>query len=280
MSAPDAEISTLRAAAPGSLKGVALGVAYDGTAFHGFAPQREVRTVYGALLECVQSLSPDVSKLHGLSRTDTGVHARAQIVAFDSPRDIPLRGWVLGLNRRAPADLSVRWARAVPTGFVPRFFARNKRYVYTLSLDPLRDPLRARYSWQVPHPFDRELARRELESALGRHDFAAFRKQSDPREDTLREITRAELIESPSLQPLPEVALVFEGAAFMHNMVRILVGTVVDVATGKKPAGSLRRALDSRRREDAGRTAPPQGLSLERSEVAWPQEDETWPTSV
>ena len=258
--------------------GVALGVAYGGTAFHGFAPQREVRTVYGVLLEAVRAMAADVTGLRGLSRTDAGVHARAQIVAFDSAQSIPARGWVLGLNHHLPADLAVRSARAVPADFNPRFCARGKRYVYSLWVDPLPDPLYARTTWHVHTAFNLDAAREELESARGVHDFAAFRSSTDTRPSTQRELTHVELRARAGDPRLIE--LVFEGPAFMHNMVRILAGTVVDVATGRKKPGAMRRALTSLQRGEAGRTAPPQGLLLERAEVTWPAPmGEAWPSS-
>lgn len=259
--------------------GIALGVAYLGTHFHGFAPQPGLRTVYGTLLEAVRSMGGNVPELRGLSRTDSGVHARAQVVAFDSEHAIPARGWVLGLNHHLPPDLVVRTARAVPAGFNPRFASLTKRYVYSLLLDPLPDPLLAAQTWHVHQPFDEALARGELGAAVGTHDFSAFRSASDSRPSTERTIVSCSVARNPGAPRCME--LMVEGTAFMHNMVRILAGTVVDVAVGRKKPGSLARALQSGDRRDAGRTAPPQGLVLASSEVAWPDgSGEVWPASA
>lgn len=260
------------------LHGVALGIAYDGTNFHGYAAQRDVRTVHGELLAAVRAMAPDVSELRGLSRTDAGVHARAQIVAFHTEQRIAPRGWVLGLNHHVPDDLAVRSARVVPAEFNPRFCSRGKRYIYTLLLDPLPDPLLARSSWHVHSRFDLELARAELAAAVGRHDFAAFRSASDSRPNTERELTFAGLSERAA-GSCKLIDLIFEGPGFMHNMVRILTGTVVDVATARKKPGAMRLALSSKQRGDAGRTAPPQGLVLDHAEVSWPEPmGEVWPS--
>lgn len=261
------------------MHGIALGVAYQGTHFHGFARQPGMRTVYSALLQAVQCMGADVTELRGLSRTDAGVHARAQVVSFDSAQAIAIRGWVLGLNHHLPADLAVRSARSVPVGFNPRFASLGKRYVYSLLVDPLPDPLLAHTTWHVHQPFDVELAQAELSAAVGTHDFAAFRSASDTRPSTERTIQRCSV--SRNAGDPRCVDLEVEGAAFMHNMVRILAGTVVDVAVGRKKPGTLALALTSGNRQDSGRTAPPQGLVLAASQLEWPEgTGEAWPASA
>ena len=261
------------------MQGIALGVAYQGTRFHGFAPQPGMRTVYGTLLEAVQSMGADVSEMRGLSRTDAGVHARAQLVAFDTQQIIAARGWVLGLNHHLPEDVSVRSARTVPIGFNPRFASLGKRYVYSLLQDPLPDPLLCHTTWHQHRDFDDALARAELEAAVGTHDFSAFRSASDSRPSAVRTIVRSSVTRDRGDPRC--VHLEVEGTAFLHNMVRILAGTAVDVALGRKPPGTLARALQSGLRAEAGRTAPPQGLLLAASTVAWPDEaGEPWPASA
>lgn len=259
------------------LHGIALGIAYEGTHFHGFAPQRGQRTVYGVLLEAVQSMGRDVGELRGLSRTDAGVHARAQVVAFDSEQSISPRGWVLGLNHHLPLDLAVRSARATPSGFNPRFASNNKRYVYSLLVDPLPDPLLSHCTWHIHREFDEALARDELAAAVGTHDFSAFRSAADSRPSAERTIVSTSV--SRNAGDPRRVELEVEGPAFLHNMVRILAGTAVDVATGRKKPGCMRLALQSGARTDSGRTAPPHGLMLAASEVAWPEgTGEPWPS--
>ncbi len=259
------------------LQGIALGVAYQGTDFHGYAPQPGIRTVYSALLRAVQSMGSGVTEMRGLSRTDAGVHARAQVVAFDTEQVIEARGWVLGLNRHLPPDVSVRSARSVPVGFNPRFASLGKRYVYSLLQDPLPDPLLCRNTWHVHQGFDDALARAELAAAVGTHDFSAFRSASDNRPSAVRSIMRSSVTRDASDPRC--VHLEVEGTAFLHNMVRILAGTAVDVALGRKKPGTLALALGSGLRADAGRTAPAHGLLLAASDVAWPEgTGEVWPT--
>jgi len=254
--------------------GVLLRVAYDGTAFHGWAAQTGTRTVEDVVRGAVLALDPRAGPLRGASRTDAGVHAEGQLVAFDTERDIPARGWVLGLNQHLPDDVAVRAARTVAPGFAPRFANRGKRYRYRVLVDPVRDPIWRTRAWRVSE-LDRTLLAREAESARGTHDFAAFRSAADERASTERTLTRVE-IEPEADERI--AAVVVEGNAFLHNMVRILVGTLVDVARGRLEPGAIARALAGRDRRLAGTTAPAHGLVLEHVDVQLPEDaGEPWP---
>jgi tRNA pseudouridine38-40 synthase len=254
--------------------GVLLEVAYDGTAFHGWAAQSGVRTVEETLRGAVLALDPRASRLRGASRTDAGVHAEGQVVAFDAAREIPARGWTLGLNQHLPEDVSVRAARAVPPSFSPRFASRGKRYRYRVLVDAVRDPRWRTRAWRVSE-VDPVVLAREGEAARGTHDFAAFRSAGDERATTVRTVTRVDVEREDDPRVL---SVVVEGNAFLYNMVRILVGTMVDVARGRLVAGAVSRALESRERRVAGITAPAHGLVLERVHLDLPEgTGERWP---
>lgn len=261
-------------AAPGT-HGVLLEVAYDGTEFSGWAAQRAARTVEDTLRGAVVALDPRAGPLRGASRTDAGVHAERQLVAFDAFRSIPARGWVLGLNQHLPDDVAVRSARAVPAGYAPRFSARSKRYRYRVLVDSVRDPCWRTRAWRVSS-LDVSAMVREAEGALGTHDFASFRASADRRTNTVRTLTRVEIERETDGRI---VAVVVEGNAFLHNMVRILVGTLVDVARGRLAPGAIARALAERTRRAAGTTAPSMGLVLEKVDVLLPDgAGERWPS--
>jgi tRNA pseudouridine38-40 synthase len=258
--------------------GVLLEVAYTGTHFHGWASQEGMRTVQGELAGAIAAVDPRATSPRGTSRTDAGVHANRQLAAFDSTMEIPARGWVLALNQHLPDDVCVRRARPAPPRFEPRFAAKHKRYVYRILQDRVRDPLWHERSWRIGWPLDLERLAREAAAIVGTHDFRGFRSAHDPRTDTVRTLTRAEAIHGAGSHDPRILQLVFEGNAFLYNMVRILVGTLVDVARGNRDEGAVARTLASGLRADAGMTAPAVGLTLESIELALPTEvGESWP---
>jgi tRNA pseudouridine38-40 synthase len=269
MSAPCAPSATT--------EGILLTVAYDGTDFHGWARQTKqgVRTVEDAVLGAIQAMDPSVSLIRGASRTDAGVHANGQLAAFDTRRTIPSRGWVLGLNAHLPKDVAIRRAARVPAGFSPRFTAKAKRYCYGVRFDSVRHPRERHWTWQVHDPIDLSKVQTELTSIVGTHDFAGFRAVGDEREVTVRTIHEATLDRSTGA-----TRIVIVGNAFLYNMVRILVGTVVDVGRGRLSPGAIARTLLSKDRADAGITAPAHGLTLDAIEFEdpaifhdpWPRE--------
>lgn len=261
-------------------RGVLLTVAYDGREYAGFAPQRGVATVAGELLAAVRQLDAECSPLRAASRTDAGVHARGQRVAFDSGARVPPRGWVLGLVRHLPDAIAVVRAARVATGFQPRFAALAKTYRYLLLCERVPDPFLRGRAWRVDGLRAREAVERlrdELDTAQGTHDFRAFRSSEDRRDRTVRTIAEARIV-CVSDRPLV-LGLQVTGDGFLHNMVRILVGTAVDVGRGRLAAGAIRRALASGKRRDAGMTAPPDGLYLEHI-VLRDEGADAWPSAA
>lgn len=257
-------------------RGVLLEVAYDGTGFHGWAAQSGARTVQETLRGAVLAMDPRASEVRGASRTDAGVHAEGQAVAFDSTRDIAARGWVGGLNQHLPADVAVRAARLVAPGYTPRYAARAKRYRYRVLLDSVRDPQWRMRAWRLEPNLDLVAMAREADAAVGTHDFAAFRAAGDLRASTVRTLMRVDI--ERELDPRV-VSVVVEGNAFLYKMVRVLVGTLVDVARGRLQPGAVRRAIEARSRREAGTTAPAHGLVLESVDLAMPEiAGERWPS--
>jgi tRNA pseudouridine38-40 synthase len=259
----------------GARSGVLLKIAYDGTAFAGWAPQPGTRTVHEAVTGAIAALDPRATPPRGTSRTDAGVHADGQLAAFDASLAIPPRGWVLALNQHLPDDVCVRSARLVPPEFNPRFAARGKRYRYRVLLDRVRDPRWTNRAWRIGWPVDLERVARAARHFEGQHDFAAFRSSHDARRDTVRTMTRVALEPGEDARV---VTVVIEGQAFLYNMVRIMVGTLFDIARGKLGEDAIVRALEGKQRRLAGTTAPAHGLTLEMVDVALPEgAGEAWP---
>lgn len=257
-----------------NVHGVLLWVAYDGREFHGMAIQPAARTVAGELLGALASMDPHIKTLRHVSRTDARVHARGQLVTFDSRLQIPPRGWVLGLQRHLPPSIAVVGAAPVVPGFDPRGHVTCKTYTYRLFLSAIRDPFWAGTTWQIRDRLNQPAMDDEASELLGRHDFAAFRGASDGRTDTTRTIMSARFVDDPADARCR--LFVLTGDRFLYHMVRIIVGTLVDVGRGSKPRGTIRTALASLKRSDLGITAPPDGLTLLRVELDTPMIDR-WP---
>jgi len=261
--------------------GVLVSVAYDGTNFSGWAAQKDenTRTVEETLRGAMLAVDPSAHGPRGTSRTDAGVHAEGQMAAFDAIVAMPPRGWVLTLNQHLPEDVAVRSARYVPPGFNPRFASKKKRYRYDLLFDKVRDPLLGPRTWRIGYEMDMESAAREAKSIVGTHDFAAFRSAGDERAETVRTIHSVEVSNKAEDRRIWSITI--EGSAFLYNMVRILVGTLVDVARGHLEEGTIAKALAVKDRAIAGQTAPPHGLTLANIDLDLPSaEDATsdpWP---
>jgi tRNA pseudouridine38-40 synthase len=245
--------------------GVLLKVAYLGTHFAGFARQTNGRTVQGELDGAVRGMDPKASLVRGASRTDSGVHALAQPVAFDSSLDVPPRGWVLGLARHTGAEIAVVGAARVPVGFDPRHHSLGKTYRYVIFQSAVRDPFQEDRAWRLPDRLNHERMRVEAAALLGRHDFRAFRSATDERVDTVRTIVRADVREDERDPRL--LVIEVEGDRFLHRMVRVIVGALVDVGRERLDAGAITRALKSGDRGALGITAPPGGLYLWRTRL-------------
>jgi len=247
-------------------QGVLLTLAYDGSRFSGFAAQTNGRTVAGVLREAILKMDPEAGALRVASRTDAGVHARAQAVCFDTRVSIESRGWLLGLGGHLPPEVAVQRVAQVPAGFNPSRNAVGKTYHYLILRGTVRDPFLAGRAWRVHDKLDLQAMRDEARTLLGTHDFSAFRGAADRRENAVRTMRVAEFSELPE-QPR---CLRFEivGDRFLYHMVRIIVGTLVDVGRGTLEKGAFSRAFHVQERTLLGMTAPPDGLYLDRVELA------------
>jgi len=272
--------------ATSSIRRVLLLLAYDGTDYSGFALQSNAPTIVGELRRALLEIDPDVGTVTGSSRTDAGVHARNQPVSFTTTRTLKARGWVLALNQRLPAAIVVTYAAEVALNFDPRRAPTFKRYCYRIFNSPLEDPFISRMSWRVGQALHLPTMAMASQALLGEHDFRAFRSVDDPRAETVRTILALSLARDETEPRLIEVRVT--GNRFMYNMVRIIVGTLVDIGRGRVEPACLMRALHSGARSDLGMTAPAHGLMLEHVQLGdwgsngWPERGEVAdePTSL
>jgi tRNA pseudouridine38-40 synthase len=224
---------------------VKLTLEYDGTEYVGWQVQKNGRSLHQAVEKGLLQLFGEKVKAWAAARTDAGVHALGQVVAFDAPRDLPMKAYWRGLTQLLPDDIAVVHAEQVDPAFDPRRWSRGKRYRYLVSNRKTRSPLRRRTHWEVF-------------SKLGRHDFSSFRASDCQAKHANRELRRLDIIEDGDAVIRFEV----EGTAFLKHMVRNIVGTLVDVGRGKRAADQMKRLLEAKDRTQAGVTAPPQGLTL------------------
>ena len=233
-------------------------IAYDGTAFQGFQRQEPgIRTVQLVLEDGLRSVGWDEDSIKAAGRTDAGVHARGQVIAFELSWKHPTGKLTDALNANLPADVSVINTEAVEAEFHPRFSARSREYRYTLFTAPVRDPLRVRYSWRIwPEP-DIEAMQAAAGMLIGEHDFAAFGSAPIPGGHTLREVIRADWKREKD-----ELRFEIEANAFLYRMVRRIVGALVRVGKQDLTVEELDAALRAADNQWPNPTAPAHGLCL------------------
>lgn len=239
------------------MRTIKLVLEYDGTDLAGWQLQPGERTVQGELEAALETLLKRPQRVHGAGRTDAGVHALGQVASFSLPEEVPLKAFRLGLNALLPPDIAVRDAAEMPERFHARHWARGKRYRYLVAQRTVRSPLRQRYHWWPKRTWDLDRLQRAIPHLLGTHDFTSFRAASCQAKTTIRTIHAIDLHVDGE-----ELALTFFGTAFLKQMVRNLVGTLGEVACGKRDPDELPRILAARDRRAAGVTAPACGLTL------------------
>lgn len=235
---------------------ICLILEFDGTAYAGWQMQTNGVSVQQVVETKLAELLGTPVRLVSSGRTDAGVHARGMVANFHTDRQLPMSAYREGLNRLLPADIAVREARQVADDFHARFAARGKWYRYTLCLAPVRSPLHGRYSWQLRGSLDRAAMMVAARLLVGMHDFSAFRTSGCDARTTVRVIFSVDILPD---DPLLHIDV--RGSGFLRNMVRVMVGTLVEVGLGKRAPEDV-AALLGGGGERAGRTAPPQGLCL------------------
>ena len=236
-----------------------LTLRYDGTAYHGWQVQPNGRTVQETLQDAVQAVTGVRAGITGCSRTDAGVHADMFCCTLDTKS--PLRGNKLlsALNFHLPADIAVYRVQEVADTFHPRYMAKGKQYIYRIWNGAQRHPVYSRYAVHRNRPLDVQQLNEAAQAYVGTHDFGAFCAAGSDVADTVRTVRRCTVERQGDL-----VLFTVEGDGFLYNMVRIMVGTLLEIADGRLPADSIPAILDSRDRGRAGATAPAKGLCLQQ----------------
>ena len=240
---------------------IALGLEYDGSRFLGWQTQPGGGAVQDALEAALAGVANHEVKTIAAGRTDSGVHARLQVVHFDSNAARPASAWVRGVNALLPDAVAVLWSQPVADDFHARYSALSRTYRYELLNRPVRAALAARHVGWFHAPLDVEKMREAAALLVGEHDFSAFRSAECQAKSPMRRIHSFQIETSGKT-----IHFVVRANAFLHHMVRNLVGTLVYVGKGKHPPQWVSEVLDSRDRAKAAPTFGPQGLYLERIE--------------
>ncbi|PNS08010.1 tRNA pseudouridine(38-40) synthase TruA [Solilutibacter silvestris] len=234
----------------------ALGVEYDGSAFHGWQRvEAGVRNVQETLETALSSVADHQVRVVCAGRTDAGVHARCQVVHFDSDAVRDARAWTLGTTSRLPADVGVLWCREVPDTFSARFSALSRRYRYRILNRQVRPAFERQYlTWEL-RPLDHSRMHAAAQFLVGEHDFEAFRSAQCQATHARRHLHSISVERHGD-----EVVMDIQANAFLHHMVRNIVGSLLPVGRGERPVEWIAELLAGRDRTLAGPTAPAQGL--------------------
>jgi tRNA pseudouridine38-40 synthase len=240
---------------------IALGLEYDGARFSGWQTQRDGSGIQDAVEAALKSFVGQPVPVVCAGRTDAGVHATGQVVHLDSPVRRDRQAWVRGVNSHLPRSVAIRWARDVPDDFHARFSAVNRVYEYWILNDPVRSPLHEERTGWVFQPLDVAAMHTAAQALLGTHDFSAFRSAECQAASPVRELRRFEV---ERLGRLVHVRVAAN--AFLHHMVRNLVGTLVYIGIGRHPPQWALDVLTGRNRAAAAPTFAACGLYLARVE--------------
>lgn len=238
-------------------------IKYLGTDFHGFQVQPEKRTVQGELSRALLEAFGEKWRVTGCSRTDAGVHANEFVLKLECDNaSVPANKLPVAIARFLPNDLSLYYAEECSDEFHPRYDVRSKEYLYRIRNDKVYDPFDFGRAWFLPREITKASIDKMKSAAkyiLGSHDFSAFMSEGSDVEDTVREVFSLEIDKTGSLV---EIRISADG--FLYNMVRIIVGTLVEVAYGRIAPEDISSIIESKNRNKAGPTAPPCGLYLNK----------------
>lgn len=239
------------------MRRIKITVAYDGTKYSGWQRQNNALGIEEVVEKAVQQIFNEGNKITGASRTDTGVHARGQVAIFDTNKGMPVERIPLALNAKLPEDVVVRSAEEVKVDFHPRYNAKHKTYAYRITAGSAVLPEHRFNTIQLRHPLDLEAMKKAAQHFIGTHDFKGFCSTGSSVKTTVRQINWITLEEYEGT-----IIIKVNGNGFLYNMVRIMVGTLIEIGQGRMNPDMMPDILASLDREKAGKTAPAKGLSL------------------
>ncbi|MBM6616169.1 tRNA pseudouridine(38-40) synthase TruA [Bacillus suaedaesalsae] len=234
-------------------------ISYDGSAFFGYQVQPNQRTVQSEIEGALKNMhkGSDI-RIYASGRTDAGVHAVGQVIHFDSPYKIPASKWKIALNSLLPNDIAIGHAQVVTNDFHARFDVKKKEYRYKIETNQDRDVFTRNYLYHFPYTLDYLSIKEAIKYLVGTHDFTSFCSAKTEVEDKVRTIYEIEFFEDKN----GELIFRFVGDGFLYNMIRIMVGTLLEVGQGMKKPIEILEILEAKNRQKAGKTVPGTGLYL------------------
>jgi len=240
------------------MRNIKLLIEYDGTNYRGWQVQPDGPTIQGMLEEKLSRLTSERIHVIGSGRTDSGVHALGQVTHFRTQSQMDIRTIQRALNSLLPPDIVIREVEEVDEGFHARKQSKSKVYEYRILNRNLRSAFHRGYVWHIPQKLNLEEMKKATQSLIGEHDFSAFRTVGSPTRTTVRRVIRGEWKRGRD----GLIRFEIEANGFLKQMVRSIIGTLVEIGRGKRKASDLRKVLNSKDRKEAGPTAPAQGLFL------------------
>lgn len=239
------------------MRNIAALVSYMGTAYSGFQRQKTGLGVQEEIEKALLKLTGEIITINAAGRTDAGVHGLGQVISFKTMSTIPADKLHMAFNSILPYDIRVLQTRDMPDEFHARFSAKNKIYSYLVNINRVSDPIMAPISWHFPRRIDMDAVRQAAEIIVGEHDFSGFCAAGSPVKNKVRHVMDLKVEENEGL-----LRISVQANGFLYNMVRIIVGTLMEAGLGKLQISDIEKIFHEKNRVIAGMTAPPQGLCL------------------
>ncbi|MFH1779200.1 MAG: tRNA pseudouridine(38-40) synthase TruA [Candidatus Omnitrophota bacterium] len=239
------------------MRNIKLIIEYDGTNYAGWQIQKNAKSIQGTLESALKRIIGEKVRLVSCGRTDSGVHAEGHVANFKTNSKISLVNLQRGLNSILPKDIVIKEAKEVPLDFNSRYDAKSKVYRYTILNRSYPQALYRNYFYYVPYKLGLNLMRREAKCLVGKHDFKSFQAADKKKRSSIRTIKKLNIKRKGDL-----IEIEIEADGFLYNMVRNIVGTLIEIGRGRFKAGSMKKILKAKNRDLAGPTAPAKGLCL------------------
>ena len=240
------------------MKNIKLTIEYDGKDFNGWQKQPDKLNIQGTIEQAIERITGDKVDLNASGRTDAGVHAIGQVANFKTNYELPIEKWPLALNANIKKSIVIKSAEEVEERFHSRLSCKRKTYRYVINNSKYGTAIYRYLETHIPQKLDIEKMQQAVKHFEGEHDFKAFKASGTSSKSSVRTIYKAEVLQMPD----ERIYIELTGSGFLYNMVRIISGTLVDVGLGKIEPNAIPSIIDSKQRERAGKTLPPNGLYL------------------